>query len=136
MKHWLTYILICPIEKEVRYVGITSVSLDKRLEYHLNETHNRKKAKWIAWLRDQGLVPLIKRIDDCYGTRKDAERRERHYVWYYLAKGCRLFNRNYNYGDGFAEYLKSNRISTKPPSRRYPSDRSYTKQQYSERTGD
>jgi len=37
MKHWLFYVLLCPVDRTVRYVGITSVSLDERLEYHLNE---------------------------------------------------------------------------------------------------
>src|SRR5215471_15533579 len=92
---WRVYLLICPDTNQIRYVGITSSSLRKRLRYHLKDQHNHEKASWIASLQRQGLTPIIQQIDTLSGTRREAEQLERRYIWFYLLAGCDLLNTEY-----------------------------------------
>ena len=122
MKYWIIYILICPVDEEVRYVGITSVALDTRLRRHLHDKYDHEKFMWISWLHSLDLIPEIDRIDECYGDRHDAEIIERQYVWYYLMQGCRLFNRKYVLGgDDFIEHLKQGMSASKMPKHQHRS---------------
>jgi GIY-YIG catalytic domain len=110
MKTWSIYILVCPLTKDIKYVGITSTSLEKRLAYHLKgNDHNPQKSRWIAWLSAQGLVPEIHFIAQCIGTRQQAEQKERLCIWNYIAQGYSLFNQVYIPGGDyafFAAYLR------------------------------
>lgn len=60
------YFLICPIENIVRYVGITSFPLDKRLKEHLYDSKrsNPHKYYWIQNLKKQNFKPKIILIQD------------------------------------------------------------------------
>lgn len=63
------YVLRCPITNEVRYVGQTKMSLNKRLAGHLYEAFGRKKKKhnhkdnWIRCLLKNDLRPIIESIE-------------------------------------------------------------------------
>lgn len=61
------YILICPIDNCVRYVGITSKSLKERLKIHIRNRNRKKnyyKENWIQKLKKQNLKPQIKLVAD------------------------------------------------------------------------
>jgi len=106
---WSIYALVCPLTGLVKYIGITSTSLDTRLRYHLRgKDHNPQKEKWISWLHSQELLPLIIPIDSITGTRKQAEQKERQYIWAYIQQGYTLFNIQYIPGpiEDFAEFLR------------------------------
>lgn len=68
-KIYRSYILICPIERIVKYVGITYQTLEERLNGgngHLypNKKSNPHKYHWIQKLKKQGLKPEIKLVCD------------------------------------------------------------------------
>jgi GIY-YIG catalytic domain len=134
MKRWIIYVLICPVEQQVRYVGATSVSLHTRLSGHTRSPNSKGMAKWVVWLQAQGLIPLIAAIDECYGTREDAEQVESQYIYFYLARGCHLFNKNHVLGDeGFVEYLRQDMNEAMTQSHLFPPDLNDRKLQHSGR---
>ncbi len=55
------YVLICPIDNMVRYVGITSQSLKERLRGHCKEKRSYRW-NWINKLKTQGKKPIIKLV--------------------------------------------------------------------------
>lgn len=71
------YILICPISKRIRYVGLTKQDLEKRLNAHLNESKRSKSSKsiWLTSLIKKNKLPIIKTIfkTDCENTAKVKE---------------------------------------------------------------
>ena len=62
MKIYRSYILICPIENIVRYVGITYQTLEKRLNKHIRDKRNPRKYYWMKKLKKQNLKPEIKLV--------------------------------------------------------------------------
>ena len=78
------YLLICPIENIVRYVGI-SVDPKERFGVHCSpsqEKENEHKFRWIQKLKKQGLLPELKVIAEQV-EKKEAERREVDLIAYY-----------------------------------------------------
>ena len=75
MRLWRIYRLY---DSDTRYIGITSCSLDTRLAYHHRDPNRR------------GMQ--IEQIDTCRGTRKQAEARERVWIYRYLLQGAPLLN--------------------------------------------
>lgn len=69
MKKGVIYGLICPLTNEVRYIGLTTQSLNKRLYKHLYEidSHTSKKNSWLKKLRNLDLLSEIKiqLIEEC-----------------------------------------------------------------------
>lgn len=53
------YTLSNPITDEVRYVGITSRSLKRRLTQHISEKRLNKRTSWITSLKNKNLLPKI-----------------------------------------------------------------------------
>jgi hypothetical protein len=86
------YTLSDPRTLEVRYVGMTTKTLEARLKGHLrNYPHEKNhRARWIRSLQDVGLIPVIVEIDavpvDLYA---EAERR---WIAFYHTQGARLVN--------------------------------------------
>lgn len=60
----VVYSLIDPETNEIKYVGVTSSNLDKRLLAHVNEAKKSKKKnlknQWILDLSKRGIVPTLK----------------------------------------------------------------------------
>jgi hypothetical protein len=61
-ERWVVYTLRDPVAGDVRYVGVTSRPLEKRLAAHICEarvTPKSHRAHWINALADRGIHPLM-----------------------------------------------------------------------------
>mgnify|MGYP003148516970 CR=1 FL=1 len=67
----IVYSLICPIKKEIKYIGITN-NTETRLKSHLTCKNNKAKYKWIQTLKEFNKEPILKIIKKC-NTVKEAE---------------------------------------------------------------
>ena len=83
------YRLICPIEKTVKYIGITS-DLNRRFSSHRSEYTSKEKMNWIKSLRKKRLIPKIEIIDMVECSR--AKEFELHYINLYISNGFNLLN--------------------------------------------
>lgn len=88
-----TYVLICPITGEVRYVGKSDRHLDLRQREHVYDVRSKagRKVDWIRWLLVQGLEPIIEHDEDIPDG-VDWEVREQERIDYYISIGCDLLN--------------------------------------------
>lgn len=86
------YILICPINYTIRYVGKTVKSVEYRLTGHIYDSKRGKthKSNWIKRLTKQGLKPYIVEID-CLQWNKSQER-EKYWIKFYKDLGFDLCN--------------------------------------------
>lgn len=87
------YALVCPIIKEIRYIGKTD-NLCSRYSYHLTtglKYYPREyKYCWIKSLLNKGLKPDIIIIEGCDSS--IWEDREKYWIEYFRGKGCKLTN--------------------------------------------
>lgn len=84
------YALLDPSTGKVRYVG-KSDHPDKRLLGHCSlDGFNPWKDRWIAQLKEAGLSPVLKVIEECY--RAAWPERERHWINHYREAGLGLTN--------------------------------------------
>lgn len=58
---WSLYLLVCPIDKIVRYVGITTTTPEQRLKQHLRDkfSDNPYKFCWLQKLKKENLKPKV-----------------------------------------------------------------------------
>jgi len=93
---WTVYALLSSQPLTVCYVGATTQPLYVRLREHIRTRGWRER-------------PIIIPIETVKGTRKEAERRERWWVWFYLAMGHDLLNKKHTPHDrqAFIQYLRS-----------------------------
>ena len=84
------YILKHPITGAVFYVGQTICGLSKRLSNHISHPYARVK-EFVNPLKEQGLKPIIERVDSCLTT-EDWEEKERFYIKKYRDLGFDLAN--------------------------------------------
>lgn len=85
------YALICPISKEIRYIGITRYSLEKRLKEHIGENKTKThKQKWIQSLVKNNLCPSIVLID--IADNNSWVEKEKFYIKLFKENGFRLTN--------------------------------------------
>lgn len=78
------YTLNDPESGEVRYVGVTSVTLARRLNQHLSESRRKKashKRHWLRSLIDRELRPTIHLVEVC--TEHTWEEREVYWINYH-----------------------------------------------------
>lgn len=76
---------------EIRYIGQTKFSLEKRLKEHIRDNKTNKRTSWIKSLISNGLIPEISLIDE-YKTRDDANEKEIHYIKLFKSFGAKLVN--------------------------------------------
>ena len=57
------YLLRCPITGNVKYIGKTSQTLEKRLQGHVNDKVTKKKVEWLNLLKVSNLKPTIELIE-------------------------------------------------------------------------
>lgn len=84
------YLLKCPITQEVRYVGKTIKSLNRRLSDHLWAKNKSHKTSWIISLTKQNLKPLIELIEIVEET--VWQEREIYWIKFYKDLGANLCN--------------------------------------------
>lgn len=63
MKEYKIYFLIDPFTDEVRYVGQTSTSLNRRLYQHIRDVRKSPKRDWISKIIECGSSPIIEMVD-------------------------------------------------------------------------
>lgn len=85
---WTVYVLKCP-EGNVRYVGVTRHSLERRLSQHMREAKANKTYRH-RWLNSLTAPPKIEMIE----TTGDWDEAERRWIKYYRDCGARLVNGN------------------------------------------
>ena len=64
----VVYTLKCPITDEIKYVGLTTKPLSKRLACHVSRPAP-KNSKWINNLRANGLKPTIEVLEEVEGDK-------------------------------------------------------------------
>lgn len=79
-KKYLIYVLKHPITKKIRYVGVTTKSLNQRLSQHIysKKRIGTKVSKWIKKLSISKLNPIIELIEVCDST--NWEIREKYWI--------------------------------------------------------
>ena len=91
------YTLSDPITNEVRYVGKTKFTLNKRLSQHICEKRVSKRTCWIKSITNKGLLPKIELLETC-GNENWIDT-EKFYISYFKYIGVRLVNATCG-GDG------------------------------------
>src|SRR5438445_11316163 len=84
------YALLEPDDEEIRYVGVTCQTLEKRLQWHLIAPANTHLVTWLANLQRKGKVPRIKALIENIPNPVSAKRIEEEQIA--LHKGFRLLN--------------------------------------------
>ncbi len=86
------YGLFDPRNNELRYIGKTKVSLEKRLYNHIynKDNSNKTKSNWINDLKSHNLKPIMKLIKET--DNNNWEYWEKYYIDYYTQKGSNLLN--------------------------------------------
>lgn len=84
------YGLLDPRDDQIRYVGKTD-NLERRYQMHLRDKYHCYRVYWIQSLREAGLLPTMKVIEEV-SPEQDWGDRERYWVQYYREAGCRLTN--------------------------------------------
>lgn len=95
---YLIYGLFDPENEELRYIGLTTESLDIRLSNHIAKSKLSRfshKNNWIKLLLKCGLKPRIQKIQELYNI-EDLKGAEIYWIKYFREKGCKLTN----IGDG------------------------------------
>jgi hypothetical protein len=85
------YGLVCPKSKQIRYIGVTRHSLEKRLKEHLRENKLKThKQKWVKSLISKNLKPEIVLI--CLANESNWIELERFYIELFRSNGFKLTN--------------------------------------------
>lgn len=87
-----TYVLICPIQNEVVYVGVT-VNPKQRFQMHMTERSNQRKYNWVQSLRVKDLRPVMIMVSKSE-TEKESKEIEHHLIIQFITNGNSLFNSN------------------------------------------
>lgn len=101
---YTVYALVCPVKKQIRYIGVTSRNLKYRLLDHINQKTNLLKFAWVLWLKKKGLRPVIKKISGHY-TKSKAYSIEEQLIEKHRGTGQSL-----NIGPGSPGRLNRNKI--------------------------
>jgi group I intron endonuclease len=100
------YSLRDPREESIRYIGLTTRELNKRLNEHLSIDCKFYKGNWIKSILKNNLIPIIELIEDNL-TLENAKLKEKQYILLYKSLGAKLTNLT-NGGEGTSGYKHSN----------------------------
>ena len=102
----IIYVLKDPETKEIRYVGKTVSSLQKRLKQHIYDTKKSKnhRSNWIKSILNKNLIPEIEEIDNCIWL--ESQEKEQFWIKYYKDLNYNLVNAT-DGGEGNLGYVKS-----------------------------
>jgi len=122
MKTAKIYSISDPETKEVRYIGKTEMTLEKRLYYHFREiknTKNKHKQRWFNKLLKNGKKPVIELVDIV--PLSEWKFWEKHYISLFKSWGFNLINYTEG-GEGFnSEWVR--RLWRKKEYREYHTKR-------------
>lgn len=96
------YSLLDPVKEEVKYIGLTSRTLDTRLQEHLTIDCRYYKGNWIISLKKKGIQPIIELLEDNL-TINEAIVKEKQYILLFKSFGATLTNLTKG-GDGISGY--------------------------------
>jgi hypothetical protein len=68
------YVLTDPRTNEIQYLGITSLSIERRLSMHKSSVTGGKKSEvyeWIRELRELGMEPQVHLVEDCTDPQRE-----------------------------------------------------------------
>jgi hypothetical protein len=86
------YKMICPLIRAVRYIGITTRSLNKRLSQHMTGNSGTEyKQSWINDLRLRGLKPQIEPASEAPNER-EAQLEELRHIYHAIQQGYPIVN--------------------------------------------
>lgn len=94
-KTYKIYILLCPFTNDIRYIGYTNLSVNKRLSSHCNPSKLKKnthKNNWIKSVMNKKLKPNILCIEENIPSLTEALNREIFFVKRFKDAGCNLTN--------------------------------------------
>ena len=96
------YALIDPRNDSIRYVGMTTITIEIRLDRHIRcrNRNNNHKNKWIRKLISMGMTPSVVLIEIVGHSMW--QKREMYWIDYCRKMGCNLVNATAG-GDGFIE---------------------------------
>lgn len=84
------YTLSCPFNGQVKYVGITTRTIEKRFKEHLKCRNKTYRDAWIKSVIKKGKLPVIETIDVVSGG--EWKFWEQHYISLYKSWGFKLTN--------------------------------------------
>lgn len=90
---WIIYALTDPRTSEVRYVGVTTMTVGMRLTRHLGEAKRGNpgyKNNWVRQLQGEGLRPQTSILEEGDGEGWAAA--EQHWIAHFRQAGARLTN--------------------------------------------
>jgi len=91
--HWVIYALTDPRTSEIRYVGVTTMTVRMRLTRHLGEAKRGNpgyKNNWVRQLQGEGLRPQTSILEEGDGEGWAAA--EQHWIAHFRHAGVRLTN--------------------------------------------
>lgn len=88
---YTVYEIIDPVSFEVRYVGVTTISLEDRLKAHLYDKSNKYKYYWLQSILKKKYHPIIKEVFSNISKEKACEE-EIKLIARYRSEGKRLTN--------------------------------------------
>lgn len=90
-ENFLLYGLFCPFTNELKYIGITTRSLNTRLNEHLRMPTNYKIKLWLNQLKEKKYKPIIKLISE-FNSYDELLNGEINEIKKYRDLGYNLFN--------------------------------------------
>ena len=108
------YTLTDPIDGIIKYIGKTK-NIEKRLKRHMsdwsiNSEPWTRKNKWLKWLKNSNLMPIIESIDN--GDSNNINNLEKYWISQFKCWGFKLKNQT-DGGDGVDWTGKKHKESTK-----------------------
>lgn len=93
MDNFIIYGLIDPITNQVRYVGKSSIGLERPKQHSLscNLKGKNRKNNWIKSLKKINLIPIIKTIEIC-SSEEELDQKEIYWISFYRKIDKKLTN--------------------------------------------
>lgn len=98
----LIYGMLDPLTQRIRYIGLTTTSLDTRRGWHLKDDRPCPRVVWIQSLLKQGLSPIMILLEEV-PYRSKADDRERWWIAFGREANWDLLNVS-DGGDGATGY--------------------------------
>lgn len=104
----IIYGLYCPLNKNIVYVGKSSVGLDRPYQHIKEKSHSEKVNNWVRQLKLSGLSPTIIVLDKDIENTEILTAKEHFWINYYISKGALLLNSQIVTPETLAVYEENN----------------------------